>query len=180
MGRRSVDQVRRVGPLPKAKYNSRAGVNGNEKEKEKEYMKSLRPAIWLTDEFPLRTKELLPLLDILANKVKAVRRCPSPSSLRELFKSRFSFNPNQPPMNSIFTSFDFLLGEFLGLRIIDSTHGLSSATPTVTKHSLGSQSQGACHPSSSSQTLPCPQRNSQPRFAPELDGLNCYETLIIS
>ncbi|KAI4331142.1 hypothetical protein MLD38_029358 [Melastoma candidum] len=86
-GRRSVDQVRRVRPLPEAKYISRAGVNGKEKEKEKAYIKSLRPTVWLMDEIPLQTEELLPLLDILVNKVKAVRRCPPPSSLRELFKS---------------------------------------------------------------------------------------------
>ncbi|KAH7415614.1 hypothetical protein KP509_14G053900 [Ceratopteris richardii] len=45
---------------------------------ENEYKKSLRPVLWLTPSFPLRIEELLPLLDILANKVKAVRR------LREL------------------------------------------------------------------------------------------------
>ncbi|KAL8032861.1 hypothetical protein ABFX02_13G124500 [Erythranthe guttata] len=42
--------------------------------KEKEYAKSLRPVVWLTEQFPLKTEELLPLLDILANKVKAVKR----------------------------------------------------------------------------------------------------------
>ncbi|KAK6917285.1 Ankyrin repeat domain-containing protein 13 [Dillenia turbinata] len=42
--------------------------------KEKEYVRSLRPSVWLTEQFPLKTEELLPLLDILANKVKAVRR----------------------------------------------------------------------------------------------------------
>nr|DAD23382.1 TPA_asm: hypothetical protein HUJ06_024845 [Nelumbo nucifera] len=51
--------------------------------KEKEYVKSLRPSVWLTDQFPLKTEELLPLLDILANKVKAVRR------LRELLTTKF-------------------------------------------------------------------------------------------
>eukprot|EP00250_Pteridium_aquilinum_P006862 c16693_g2_i1 orf=485-2530(-) len=45
---------------------------------ENEYKKGLRPVLWLTPSFPLKTEELLPLLDILANKVKAVRR------LREL------------------------------------------------------------------------------------------------
>ncbi|KAI5062224.1 hypothetical protein GOP47_0022763 [Adiantum capillus-veneris] len=45
---------------------------------ENEYKKGLRPVLWLTSSFPLKTEELLPLLDILANKVKAVRR------LREL------------------------------------------------------------------------------------------------
>ncbi|MCL7023854.1 hypothetical protein MKW94_005405, partial [Papaver nudicaule] len=51
--------------------------------KEKEYVKSLRPSVWLTEQFPLKTEEILPLLDILANKVKAVRR------LRELLTTKF-------------------------------------------------------------------------------------------
>ncbi|KAF5760499.1 putative ankyrin repeat domain-containing protein [Helianthus annuus] len=51
--------------------------------KEKEYVKTLRPSVWLTDNFPLQTEELLPLLDILANKVKAVRR------MRELLTTKF-------------------------------------------------------------------------------------------
>lgn len=51
--------------------------------KEKEYVKTLRPSVWLTEHFPLQTEELLPLLDILANKVKAVRR------MRELLTTKF-------------------------------------------------------------------------------------------
>lgn len=51
--------------------------------KEKEYVKSLKPSVWLTEQFPLKTEELLPLLDILANKVKAVRR------MRELLTTKF-------------------------------------------------------------------------------------------
>ncbi|XP_043689136.1 ankyrin repeat domain-containing protein 13C-like [Telopea speciosissima] len=51
--------------------------------KEKEYIKSLRPSVWLTEKFPLKTEEILPLLDILAHKVKAVRR------LRELLTTKF-------------------------------------------------------------------------------------------
>uniref|UniRef100_A0A7C9EFK9 Ankyrin repeat domain-containing protein n=1 Tax=Opuntia streptacantha TaxID=393608 RepID=A0A7C9EFK9_OPUST len=49
---------------------------------ESEYKKGLRPVLWLTPDFPLKTEELLPLLDILANKVKAVRR------LRELLATK--------------------------------------------------------------------------------------------
>jgi hypothetical protein len=45
-----------------------------ESGKESEYKKGLRPVLWLSPNFPLRTEELLPLLDILANKVKAIRR----------------------------------------------------------------------------------------------------------
>lgn len=51
--------------------------------KEKEFVRSLRPSVWLTEQFPLKTEELLPLLDILANKVKAVRR------MRELLTTKF-------------------------------------------------------------------------------------------
>ncbi|CAH8251972.1 unnamed protein product [Arabidopsis lyrata] len=50
--------------------------------KEKEFVKSLSPSVWLTDQFPLKTEELLPLLDILANHVKAVRR------MRELLTTK--------------------------------------------------------------------------------------------
>ncbi|CAN7020157.1 unnamed protein product [Brassica rapa subsp. trilocularis] len=51
--------------------------------KEKEFVKSLSPSVWLTEDFPLKTEELLPLLDILANHVKAVRR------MRELLTAKF-------------------------------------------------------------------------------------------
>ncbi|XP_073133662.1 uncharacterized protein [Henckelia pumila] len=51
--------------------------------KEKEYAKNLRPTFWLTEQFPLKTEELLPLLDILAHKVKAVRR------MREVLTATF-------------------------------------------------------------------------------------------
>ncbi|CAN7038980.1 unnamed protein product [Brassica oleracea var. botrytis] len=50
--------------------------------RENEYKKGLRPVLWLSERFPLQTKELLPLLDILANKVKAIRR------LRELMTTK--------------------------------------------------------------------------------------------
>ncbi|KNA24960.1 hypothetical protein SOVF_010920 [Spinacia oleracea] len=54
----------------------------SESKHESEYKKGLRPVLWLTPDFPLTTEELLPLLDILANKVKAVRR------LRELLTTK--------------------------------------------------------------------------------------------
>ncbi|XP_043704754.1 uncharacterized protein LOC122654633 [Telopea speciosissima] len=54
----------------------------SESKQENEYKKGLRPVLWLTPDFPLKTEELLPLLDILANKVKAVRR------LRELLTTK--------------------------------------------------------------------------------------------
>ncbi|XP_073299058.1 uncharacterized protein [Primulina huaijiensis] len=51
--------------------------------KEKEYAKNIRPMFWLTEQFPLKTEELLPLLDILAHKVKAIRR------MREVLMTTF-------------------------------------------------------------------------------------------
>ncbi|CAN1176379.1 Ankyrin repeat domain-containing protein 13B [Linum perenne] len=54
----------------------------SESKTESEYKKGLRPVLWLTPDFPLQTDELLPLLDILANKVKAIRR------LRELLTTK--------------------------------------------------------------------------------------------
>ncbi|KAG2696731.1 hypothetical protein I3760_07G073200 [Carya illinoinensis] len=54
----------------------------SESKLESEYKKGLRPVLWLTPDFSLKTDELLPLLDILANKVKAVRR------LRELLTTK--------------------------------------------------------------------------------------------
>ncbi|XP_043692006.1 uncharacterized protein LOC122642560 [Telopea speciosissima] len=54
----------------------------SESKQESEYKKGLRPVLWLTPDFPLKTDELLPLLDILANKVKAIRR------LRELLTTK--------------------------------------------------------------------------------------------
>ncbi|KAL6509471.1 hypothetical protein OROGR_022781 [Orobanche gracilis] len=53
-----------------------------ESKNESEYKKGLRPVLWLTPDFPLEREDLLPLLDILANKVKAVKR------LRELLTTK--------------------------------------------------------------------------------------------
>ncbi|ESR33850.1 hypothetical protein CICLE_v10004506mg [Citrus x clementina] len=55
---------------------------GASASRENEYKKGLRPILWLSPNFPLQTEELLPLLDILANKVKAIRR------LRELLTTK--------------------------------------------------------------------------------------------
>ncbi|KAF2306988.1 hypothetical protein GH714_023052 [Hevea brasiliensis] len=64
-----------------SKKKKKKGVSSESKH-ESEYKKGLRPVLWLTPDFPLKTEELLPLLDILANKVKAVRR------LRELLTTK--------------------------------------------------------------------------------------------
>ncbi|KAL6990768.1 hypothetical protein U1Q18_008889 [Sarracenia purpurea var. burkii] len=81
VSRRSVD-VPSV-TVPERRRQPSAAAVVPPQTKEKEYVKSLRPSIWLTEQFPLKTEELLPLLDILANKVKAVRR------MRELLTTKF-------------------------------------------------------------------------------------------
>ncbi|KAK4752400.1 hypothetical protein SAY87_021198 [Trapa incisa] len=88
-GRHSVDAVMRErdskaasssssssSTIPKNGHRTRDGTRENE------YKKGLRPILWLSPHFPLQTEELLPLLDILASKVKAIRR------LRELLTTK--------------------------------------------------------------------------------------------
>jgi ankyrin repeat domain-containing protein 13 len=79
-GRHSVDVVRIDDNKRVRERDHRRTVtpaeNGHRHKgiKESEYKKGLRPVLWLSPNYPLRTDELLPLLDILANKVKAIRR----------------------------------------------------------------------------------------------------------
>lgn len=62
--------------------SSESGHRRKDNSRESEYKKGLRPILWLSPNFPLQTEELLPMLDILANKVKAIRR------LRELLTTK--------------------------------------------------------------------------------------------
>jgi len=73
-GRHSIEIVSGRDAKPSSSMNSDSGSRRKEGSRENEYKKGLRPVLWLCPNFPLRTEELLPLLDILANKVKAVRR----------------------------------------------------------------------------------------------------------
>lgn len=88
-GRHSMEIVSKDDELRKIKdskaSSSTTSGSGNRRKdagKENEYKKGLKPVLWLSPSFPLRTEELLPLLDILANKVKAIRR------LRELLTTK--------------------------------------------------------------------------------------------
>ncbi|XP_050218386.1 uncharacterized protein LOC126669099 [Mercurialis annua] len=87
-GRHSVEVVvrdeHRKGRDTKTSSSVSLESNSRRKEgsRENEYKKGLRPILWLSPNFPLQTEELLPLLDILANKVKAIRR------LRELLTTK--------------------------------------------------------------------------------------------
>ncbi|PIA45468.1 hypothetical protein AQUCO_01700771v1 [Aquilegia coerulea] len=75
------DPDHKKGKDKNSKKKKKNGIPGESKH-ESEYKKGLRPVLWLTPDFTLKTDELLPLLDILANKVKAVRR------LRELLTTK--------------------------------------------------------------------------------------------
>ncbi|KAB1669042.1 hypothetical protein ES319_1Z081200v1, partial [Gossypium barbadense] len=86
-GRHSVEIVarddhRRTRDSRTTSTSSESGNRRKEIGRENEYKKGLRPVLWLSPNFPLQTEELLPLLDILANKVKAIRR------LRELLTTK--------------------------------------------------------------------------------------------
>lgn len=84
VGRKSVDIIPSSSSAMSApQRRSAIPIAPAPQTKEKEYVRSLRPSVWLTEHFPLKTEELLPLLDILANKVKAVRR------MRELLTTKF-------------------------------------------------------------------------------------------
>ncbi|MBA0778368.1 hypothetical protein Gotri_006238, partial [Gossypium trilobum] len=87
VGRKSVDvfpsSAAAMPPRRSTSFATAKTVVPPPQTKEKEYVRSLRPSVWLTEQFPLKTEELLPLLDILANKVKAVRR------MRELLTTKF-------------------------------------------------------------------------------------------
>lgn len=110
--------------------------------RENEYKKGLRPILWLSPSFPLQTEELLPLLDILANKVKAIRR------LRELLTTKLPMGtfpvkvaiPVVPTIKVLvtFTKFEELqpLDEF--------------ATPPSSPPASGRESPAVTHSSSSS------------------------------
>ncbi|URD81026.1 ankyrin repeat domain containing protein [Musa troglodytarum] len=82
-GHHKSESAKEMGDIKKGKEKGSKKKTGNESNKhESEFKKGVRPVLWLTPDFPLKTDELLPLLDVLANKVKAVRR------LRELLTTK--------------------------------------------------------------------------------------------
>ncbi|XP_031503016.1 uncharacterized protein LOC116266076 isoform X1 [Nymphaea colorata] len=88
-GRHSVEVVQVENLRGGRDRETRKGITSSESmnrkkdgSRESEYKKGLRPVLWLSPNFPLQTEEILPLLDILANKVKAIRR------LRELLTTK--------------------------------------------------------------------------------------------
>ncbi|KAK4406058.1 Ankyrin repeat domain-containing protein 13C [Sesamum angolense] len=147
-GRHSVDVVvkrdehrrGRDGKSPSS-TNSESGNRRKDGSRENEYKKGLRPILWLSPDFPLRTEELLPLLDILANKVKAIRR------LRELFttklpKGTFPVKVAIPVVPTIRVMVTFT--KFEELQPLDEfSTPPSSPTPVSKESPLVAQSSGS-------------------------------------
>ncbi|KAL3738428.1 hypothetical protein ACJRO7_019893 [Eucalyptus globulus] len=83
-------------------------------------------------------------------------------------------------MNSMFSSFDALCAEFLG-QAVGSSFFASAAAARSAPRSAPSDERAAEGARKSREAKP-PQaasgRRSVPRFAPELDGLNSFETLV--
>ncbi|KAG6684684.1 hypothetical protein I3843_12G075500 [Carya illinoinensis] len=88
-------------------------------------------------------------------------------------------------MNSMFSSFDAVCAELLGQTVRASFPSIAKGSSNTTAAPAASidmskkQQQG--------DSLPTPafvkkdkkqQQRRAPRFAPELDGLNCFETLV--
>ncbi|KAK6161807.1 hypothetical protein DH2020_005188 [Rehmannia glutinosa] len=122
--------------------NSESGNRRKDGSRENEYKKGLRPILWLSPDFPLRTDELLPLLDILANKVKAIRR------LRELFttklpKGTFPVKVAIPVVPTIRVMVTFT--KFEELQPLDEF-----STPPSSPTAVGKESSALIQPSSSS------------------------------
>ncbi|AEE27743.1 putative ankyrin repeat domain-containing protein [Arabidopsis thaliana] len=118
-----------------------------EGNKENEYKKGLRPVLWLSERFPLQTKELLPLLDILANKVKAIRR------LRELMTTKlpsgtFPVKVAIPVIPTIRVLVTFT--KFEELEAIEDEFVTPPSSPTSSvKNSPREETQSSSNPSSS-------------------------------
>jgi len=89
-------------------------------------------------------------------------------------------------MNSLFSSFDFLFAEFLGQSVKASFFpsapkaGRRDSTATATG-GVKSQHDGVPNPKKATESVYKKQQPKKtPRFAPELDGLNCFETIVSS
>ncbi|KAK4266306.1 hypothetical protein QN277_027249 [Acacia crassicarpa] len=133
------DEQRRKKDAKAPSANSDSKSHGN---RESEYKKGLRPILWLSPNFPLKIEELLPLLDIVANKVKAIRR------LRELLTTKLPMGtfpvkvaiPVVPTIRVLvtFTKFEELqpLDEFATPPSSPSASGRES--PAVTQFSASS------------------------------------------
>ncbi|CAJ1967950.1 unnamed protein product [Sphenostylis stenocarpa] len=148
------DELRRKKDVKAPSSNSDNRSRHKDGNRENEYKKGLRPILWLSQNFPLKTEELLPLLDIVANKVKAIRR------LRELLTTKLPMGtfpvkvaiPVVPTIRVLVT-----FTKFEELQPVEEF-----ATPPSSPSATGQESPAAPHFSASSwfQWIKAPYRSS--------------------
>ncbi|XP_010243968.1 PREDICTED: ankyrin repeat domain-containing protein 13B-like [Nelumbo nucifera] len=136
------DELQKGRDTKKSSLSSDSGHRRRDVNRESEYKKGLRPTLWLSPNFPLQTEELLPLLDILANKVKAIRR------LRELLTTKlppgtFPVKVSIPVIPTIRVLVTFT--KFEELQPLDEF-----STPPSSPHAAGRESPAMMQSSSSS------------------------------
>ncbi|CAA0263314.1 hypothetical protein AtNW77_Chr1g0036801 [Arabidopsis thaliana] len=78
-------------------------------------------------------------------------------------------------MNSMFSAFDALFAEVMGKNLMASSF---TATTATTKPAAAPQTQTQEKANASSKKIGLVQKT--PRFALELDGLHCFETIVRS
>lgn len=78
----------------------------------------------------------------------------------------------------MFSSFDALCAEFLGKTVKPSFVFQARSNDTNVKAQDVLNKKQEAGSSSSSGSVTKQQQQRVPRFAPELDGLNCFETLV--
>ena len=87
-------------------------------------------------------------------------------------------------MNSMFSSFDALCAQLLGQKVRSSLALTAMDCNTKRVLTAGDDSKVAedklikNREGSSSRSVARKQEKKVPRFAPELDGLNCFETIV--
>ncbi|OIW20691.1 hypothetical protein TanjilG_21017 [Lupinus angustifolius] len=122
--------------------SSASSSNHRDENGDTEFKKGMMPVLWLSPNFPLKIEELLPLFDILAEKVKAIRR------LRELLttklpKDTFPVKVALPVVSTVRVIVTFT--KFEELQHVDEFESAPSS-PTGAGH----EQQEEAHSSSSS------------------------------
>ncbi|KFK45037.1 hypothetical protein AALP_AA1G336000 [Arabis alpina] len=84
-------------------------------------------------------------------------------------------------MNSMFSAFDALFAEVMGKNLMASSFSASTTKSTVaTATQTQTQTQTQKNENASSKKIGLVQNNKTPRYALELDGLHCFETIVRS
>ncbi|KAK9274732.1 hypothetical protein L1049_021983 [Liquidambar formosana] len=89
-------------------------------------------------------------------------------------------------MNSIFSSFDVVCAEFLGQKVrssVSCTNKVEDSPVQFQRESFLKKATDYLSKKEGNSSTPAayvrkPQQKTPPRFAPELDGLHCFETLV--